>query len=113
MVTIEQVRKGAEAYCAKEIEKKLPLGKSFLFGTAAGVVFAKFDALAEWLRSKPVIAALGIISEDGEVDDDTLFDAMGAQADKGNASFDLPVIGNITFSGEDVEKLHQYIRGAR
>lgn len=113
MVTVEQVKKGAEAFCAKEIEKKLSLSKAFLFGTAAGVAFAKFDALAEWLKSKPLVVRLGIISEDGEIDDETLFAAMRDQAEKGNASFDLPVIGNITFSGEDVDKLHQCIRSAR
>lgn len=113
MVTLEQVKKGAETFCAKEIEHKLPLSKAFLFGTAAGVMFAKFDALAEWVRSKPLVSALGIISEDGEIDDETLFSAMRTQAEMGNASFDIPIIGNITFSGEDVDKLHQYIRSAR
>ena len=113
MVTLEQVKKGAELFCAKEIEKKLPLSKAFLFGTAAGVMFAKFDALAEWVESKPLVAQLGIISEDGEIDDETLFDAMKVQAERGNASFDIPIIGNITFSGEDVEKLHQCIRSAK
>ncbi|MCM1232078.1 MAG: hypothetical protein NC489_18305 [Ruminococcus flavefaciens] len=113
MVTLEQVKKGAETFCAKEIEHKLPLSKAFLFGTAAGVMFAKFDALAEWVRSKPLVSALGIVSDDGEIDDDTLFAAMRTQAEMGNASFDIPIIGNITFSGEDVDKLHQYIRSAR
>lgn len=113
MVTVEQMKKGAEAFCAKEIEKKLPLSKAFLFGTAAGVAFSKFDAIAEWLKSNPIIAKLGIINEDGEIDDETLFAAMRSQAEKGNASFDIPIIGKITFSGEDVDKLHQCIRGAR
>lgn len=113
MVTLEQVKKGAETYCTREIEKKLPLSKAFLFGTAAGVAFAKFDAIAEWLKSKPLISQLGIISADGEIDDETLFTAMRAQAEKGNASFDVPIIGNITFSGEDVDRLHQCIRSAK
>lgn len=113
MVTLEQFKKGAETYCAREIEKKLPLSKAFLFGTAAGVLFAKFDAMAEWLKSKPLVAQLGIISADGEIDDETLFAAMRAQAEKGNASFDIPIIGNMTFSDEDVDRLHQCIKGAK
>lgn len=113
MVTLEQVKKGAETFCAREIEKKLPLSKAFLFGTVAGVALAKFDAIADWLKSKPLVAQLGIINEDGEIDDETLFAAMRSQAERGNASFDVPIIGNITFSGEDVDKLHQCIRGAK
>ena len=56
---------------------------------------------------------LNWVCEDGEVDDETLFAAMMAQAEKGNASFDIPIIGNMTFSGEDVDRLHQCIKGAK
>ena len=113
MVSIAQVKKGAEMFCAKEIEKQLPVSKAFLFGTVAGVALAKIDSIAERARESPIVKQLGIISDDGEIDDEALFSAIKSQAEKGYAQFDIPIIGSLSFSPEDVEKLHQYIVTAR
>lgn len=113
MVSIAQVKKGAEMFCAKEIEKQLPVSKAFLFGTVAGVALSKIDSIAERARESPIVKQLGIISDDGEIDDEALFSAIKSQAEKGYAQFDIPIIGSLSFSPEDVEKLHQYIVTAR
>lgn len=113
MVSIAQVKKGAEMFCAKEIEKQLPVSKAFLFGTMAGVALSKIDCMAERARESPIVRQLGIITDDGEVDDEALFSAIKDQAEKGNAQFNIPIVGNLSFSPDDVEKLHQYIVTAR
>ena len=63
------------------------------------------------LKDNAIVKTLGVITEDGAVDVDTLKEAAMEQVKKqGFAEIGgIPIIKKITFRAEDVEKLYHYI----
>jgi hypothetical protein len=62
------------------------------------------------LAQQPMIAALGIVQPNGEVDLDTLYAAASAQMDKqGSLPIDIPVIGRMTFDRGDLDNVYRAI----
>ena len=63
------------------------------------------------LKSNPVVSAMGIIDEQDQIDIDAIYREFAAQAQRGAVTFDVPLVGALTLTATDVDKLYGYITG--
>jgi hypothetical protein len=67
--------------------------------------------LFEALKSNAIISMLGVAKEDGMIDLDVLRKAFKEQAESsGPVSIDIPAIGKITLSSNDIDMIYRYIQ---
>lgn len=110
MVTSKQVVAGVLEYANRHIMPMLDSSKQFLAGMALGIAGGKAEALMASLSQQPMIAALGIVQPNGDVDLETLYAAAGAQLDKQKTlPIDIPIIGRLTFDRSDLDELYRAI----
>lgn len=110
MVTSKQIVEGVVVYANKEIMPKLEPTKQFIAGMALGVAGSKADGMLKLLGQQPMVAALGLIQQNGEVDLDTLYAAASEQMDRqGSLPIDIPIIGKLTFGRGDLDELYRTI----
>lgn len=112
MLHYSRVIRGIANYIDTEIVGKLNGSwKAWLLGSAAGLAMARSEALFRTLAGNPIAAALGVI--DGEnVDVDAIMAELRKQAQRGNMTVVLPIVGPVTFGLADVEALDRHIKGA-
>jgi len=107
----DRVIDGLMNYADSEIMVKLPTSGKWIMGTALNVVSQKTNQIFDSLQSNPIVSTLDIIDQDGCIDIDTLILAMRSSAERyGNLSVDVPLIGKITFTSSDFDRLRSYIQ---
>lgn len=112
MISIERVKRGAARFLDEEFTNKMTGWQKWVFGAAAGMYLENITNVAERLRSNELIKGLAIMDESGNVDVEKLYRHFYAEAQKGPVTFTVPVLGTVTMSGGDVEKLYRYIEEA-
>jgi hypothetical protein len=111
MVTFAQVKSGISKYITEEIISKMDGWKQWVSGAAVAIALTKADALFEALKSNAIISMLGVAKEDGMIDLDVLRKAFKEQAESsGPVSIDIPAIGKITLSSNDIDMIYRYIQ---
>lgn len=112
MIHKSKVINGLVAYVDNEIILKMAGGwKAWIVGSAAGLMAGRAEQVLEKLAQNPVIQSLGLI-EGENIDVDAIYTELRKQAQKGTATVNVPMIGNITFGVQDIESLYRYIKGA-
>lgn len=114
MVTKEQFVNGILVYLDKEVMPALPtIGK---WGIGAGIILAKnqADTIVSNLTQNSIVKTLGVVTESGEINIERLAAALKQSAQQyGNVQLNVPVIGILTFTPDDIDKVKHYIvRGA-
>lgn len=112
MLHYSRVIRGIANYIDAEIVGKLNGSwKAWVLGGAAGLAMARAEVLFRALAGNPIVTALGVI--DGEnVDVDAIMVELRKQAQRGNITVGLPIVGPVTFGLADVEALDRHIKGA-
>jgi hypothetical protein len=111
MVTFAQVKSGMAKYITEEIISKMDGWKQWVSGAAVALTLTKADALFEVLKSNAIISVLGVVKEDGMIDLVVLRKAFKEQAESsGPVSIDIPAIGKITLSSNDIDMIYRYIQ---
>ena len=111
MVTFSQVKSGVAKYIADEIIAKMNGWKQWVSGAAVALALTKADALFDAVKSNELISMLGVVREDGMIDIDLLRKAFKDQAEySGPVSLDIPAIGKITLSSNDIDMIYRYIQ---
>ena len=111
MVTFTQVKSGVAKYITDEIIAKMDGWKKWVSGAAVTMAMLKADTLFDALKHNEIVTMLGIIRSDGMIDIDTMRNAFKAQADTtGPITIEIPAIGNLTLSSEDIDMLYRYIK---
>lgn len=64
------------------------------------------------LLSHPAVESVGAVDKDGNVDVDGIAEAFLSQVPEDGFKADVPILGELTFSREDVSKLVKYIKEA-
>lgn len=109
-VTIDQAMRGALRYADNEIIPHLPTGK----GIAAGIALALIaDGGREQLLAlckHPAIQLMQIMDDDGNVDIDRLYNAARPKLDGQRLPITIPVIGELRFDTNDLDRLYQYLQ---
>lgn len=112
MVTIDQAMRGVAQYADNEIIPHLPTGKGIGAGIALALILdgGKNRILA--LKDHPAVQMMGIMDEDGNIDLDRLYNAARTRVDGKKIPWDIPIIGELKFDVNDVDRLYKYIQEA-
>lgn len=111
MVHYSRVILGITRYIDAEIVSKLAGSwKAWAVGAFAGIAASEAETIFKQYKDMPLLTALRLV--DGEnVNVDRIYGELQKQAQKGNMTITLPVIGPITFGASDVDALVRHIKG--
>ena len=110
MVSVNQIKNGVVEYATAHVMPKLSPGRQFAAGTALGIVAARADAIAAELAANNAVKATGLITENGMVDLDALYNAALVQLRRQKTlPVDIPMIGRLTFDENDLAELYRKI----
>lgn len=114
MVTIKEIETGVGSYLDNELMPMLGDGglQKVLIGAGISMLLHKNMNKLSNLQSNPLIAAMEIFDQDGNVDIDSIQTEISAQMPAEGVKIDVPLVGTLTFKKEDISKLHQYIMNA-
>ena len=110
MVTYNQVVNGMSRYIDQEIINKIQGLPRWGLGAVSGIALSKGTNIFNALKAHPIIKMLEVIDENDMIDIDTIYTEIRKQAEKGSATFDAPMIGTITLTKDDVDKLYRLIK---
>ena len=110
MVTYNQVVNGMSRYIDQEIVNKMQGWQRWALGAGAGIMMNKGANVFNALKMHPVVKMFEVIDENDMIDIDTIYAELRKQAEKGSATFDAPMIGTITLTKDDVDKLYRLIK---
>lgn len=111
MVTVRQVQSGITRYVDNDLLPHLDGMKKIALGVYMGLASENIGAAIMQYKDHPAVAMLGVISEDGKIDIDKLYNTVRPMFDQ-KQSMDFPLIGRVNFDAQDVEKLYRYINEA-
>lgn len=112
MVTIDQAMRGAAKFVDNEIIPHLPMGKGIGAGIALALIMDGGKAQLLKLRENPAVQMMGIMDAEGNIDLDRLYNAARPQVDGKKIPLTIPVIGELRFDVNDVDRLYKYIQEA-
>lgn len=113
MVTIDQVEAGIIKYIDNEVAPKIPVNipngqlKKVVFLSGAAYVVRK--GLRQY-AGHPVLAQMGAVDQDGSVDVEGMLEAARSAIPETGFKATVPVLGDLTFYVEDLERLAAYIK---
>lgn len=111
MVTLQQFTDGLKGYMQNSVLPHLPTDKQFLAGVALGVATSRADRIAQTLKDNQLVKMLGLVDGD-MLDDEALVVAMREQMNRqGSWQLDVPLLGRLTFTAQDVDALQRAIHG--
>lgn len=114
MVTREQFINGVLAYVDNEVINNLPTAGKWGIGAIVVLATSKINSIFEQLVSNPMIKSIGIVTDDGLIDNDSLSNALKFSSNKyGTLEIVVPVLGILSFTSDDVTKLNTYINGGK
>ena len=112
MVTIDQAMRGVAKYADDEIIPHLPVGKGIGAGIALALIMDGGKSRILALKDHPAVQMMGIMDAEGNIDLDRLYNAARTQVDGKKIPLTIPVIGELRFDVNDVDRLYKYIQEA-
>ena len=112
MVTIDQAMRGVAKYADDEIIPHLPMGKGIGAGIALALIMDGGKSRIIALKDHPAVQMMGIMDAEGNIDLDRLYNAARTQVDGKKIPLTIPVIGELRFDVNDVDRLYKYIQEA-
>ena len=110
-VTIDQAMRGAVRFADNEIIPHLPGGKGIGAGIALALIMDGGRSRLLALREHPAVTLMQIMDEQGNIDLDRLYNAARPKFEN-KLSVSVPLIGELKFDQNDVDKLYKYIQEA-
>ena len=112
MISIDQLMRGVTRFADLEIIPHLPTGKGIGAGIALALLMDGGKARILQLREHPAVHLMGIMDEQGNVDLDRLYSAARPKVDGQRLPVTIPIIGELRFDVNDLDKLYKYIQEA-
>lgn len=112
MVRPESIAKGLANYIDAEILPKMGGWQRWVIGSFTGIALKRADTIVKELASHPVAKVMGIINSEGLVDLELIYQELARQAGKGPAVFEIPMMGELRLTSEDVDYLYRAIMSA-
>ena len=109
MVRIEQIKRGLSAFADTELVPKMTGIQKWIFAAGVSAYLANADALVDKWMQKPIVKDLEIIREDKTIDVDKMYRFLKEAARKGPAEMDIPMVGKITLTEADLDKIYTLI----
>lgn len=111
MVPISKIEAGIARYLDAEMLTQLPKDgwRRVAVGAAISIVIKRASAAAQGMTGNKMLNDMGILMQDGNVDLETLRDAIKAQIPDCGMKETVPILGTLTFYRRDVDTLYEYI----
>lgn len=110
-VTIDQAMRGAVRFADNEIIPHLPGGKGIGAGIMLALIMEGSREKVLAMREHPAVKLMQIMDEQGNIDLDRLYNAARPKFEN-KLSVSVPLIGELKFDQNDVDKLYKYIQEA-
>jgi hypothetical protein len=112
-MSFEKVINGILRYLNAEIYNKMNGWQEVLARVAVSRMVGNSDLLKQSLMENSFFRTFDIVDSHGNIDVDGLVRDIKTQiAEKGKLVITLPMLGTFTFTADDVDELHRYIREA-
>ena len=111
MVSLDQFKNGVGGYIDAEILTKIGGWQKWVAGAFASMAIQRAEEIFDSLRNHPFVSMMGIISEDGMIDIEELHSAFKLQAERcGAVDIELPLMGCIRLTHDDIDCLYRHIK---
>lgn len=118
MVSLERVEQGAARFIDYELVPKLPIGGAYdgikkMAVVASSLYLVKrFRNIAEMAYENKFLSVIGLYNSNGEFDLEGIRDVMKEQIPAEGILVKVPLLNELRFFKDDVDKLYSYIVGA-
>jgi hypothetical protein len=106
MIRVEQLQRGISAFADTELVPKMTGIQKWIFSAGVSAYLADAPRLIEKLKTNQVVRDLDLINESNMIDMDKIYRYLKEAAKKGPAEIDLPMIGKITLTEADLDKIY-------
>lgn len=110
--SIEKVQAGLVKFIDTEMINHLDGWQKIGFGAGSALIIKNLPKTIEAYAKHPAIAMLGIVDEDGNIDIDAVHDAIMDYFSSEGEYVNVPLIGRVKITKQDVETLYKYIKEA-
>jgi hypothetical protein len=112
-MSFEKVINGILRYLNAEIFSKMSSWQEVLARVAVSRMVESSELLKQSLMENAFFRTFAIVDSHGNIDVEGLMRDLRAQiAEKGKLVITLPMLGSFTFTADDVDELHRYIKEA-
>lgn len=112
MVSMDKFKRGVARYLDEEFTNKMTGWQKWVFGAGSAMYLENLSTSMERLKNNELVKGLGILDENGNINVEKMHRYLQEQARKGPVTFTIPMIGTVTLSDSDVEKLYTLIMQA-
>lgn len=106
----EHVVDGINKYLNAEFLNKLNDWQEILARVFIGRVLENTSALKDTLLSNGILRSVGFVDAEGNIDIDSVLSSLKKEIEKKERlTISLPLIGNVTFVPDDVDRLRSYM----
>lgn len=111
-VPVARIEQGIASYLDAELMPQLQKGgvEKVIIGTVASLAIRKAGDIANSYKDNKVVKMLGIMDSNGNVDVETLVEEIKKNIDDDGFTVDIPMMGEMTFQREDIDKLYGFIQ---
>lgn len=110
MISVQQAIQGVSRYIDTEVLPHMTGAKKVGVGVYTALALRNVAGAVDKFKTHPAIAMLNIIDDNNMIDIDALYNvAMPMFAEKQRVN--VPIIGELVFDQNDVEKLYRYMKG--
>ena len=110
MATVEQAMRAVTRFADTEVIPHLPTGKGIAAGIALALIVENGKGQLLKLREHPAVKMMGVMDEAGNVDVEKIYNAARPKLDGKKLPVDIPLIGELKFDANDVDKLYSMIQ---
>lgn len=104
--TLSQLKLGLTKYAEAELVGKVSGLRKWALALMISPLISNIDTMVDSYRS--LLVSSGYLTEDGTVNIDKLYTTLKEEAHKGSVIEHLPLLGDVTFSEDDIDKLYRY-----
>lgn len=114
-VTVDNIANGLSTFIEKEVipEFNLPSWQRIIVGTAIGLCIKKKANLYKKFIKDGTFTMAGVVNEFGNVNLDDLITEVKKNIPNEGLTVKLPILGNKTFTSDDIDKIYLYIKCSR
>ncbi len=110
--SIQKVQIGLANFIDTEMVNHLDGWQKIGFGAAAALIIKNLPNTINAYMKHPIVVAFGVIDEDGNIDIDALHDAIMDHFATDGEYINIPMLGRVKITKQDVETLYKFIREA-